>query len=104
MMASRKRRPRILLALSLNISLGFACTALCLAVSGAAAPPATSPAGATTRKGFVPAFKAIAYYDDSCRRCHGPQGSFYGPELGKGLTDKQLIKIVDDMANGPGQS
>src|SRR5262249_43547502 len=80
------------------------CAAACFAAGGAGSPAASKPAGATTQKGFIPAFKAIAYYDDSCRRCHGPQGSFYDPELGKGLTDKQLMKIVDDMANGPGQS
>lgn len=63
----------------------------------AQAPPATAPARLT------PAPKAIAYYDAACRRCHGPEGSFYGPELGKTLTDAQLIHVVDDMARGPAQ-
>jgi hypothetical protein len=48
------------------------------------------------------AFAAIAYYDAACARCHGPQGSFYGAELGKHLTDAQLVKVINDMAEGPG--
>ena len=45
----------------------------------------------------------IAVYEKACARCHGPNGSFYGPELGKGKTDAQLKKAVQDMADNQGQ-
>jgi hypothetical protein len=64
--------------------------------------PATAPA--TTQAGPMPAFEAITYYDAHCANCHGPQGSFYGPTLGKNLTDAQLVKVINDMANGPAMS
>uniref|UniRef100_UPI00286AA467 hypothetical protein n=1 Tax=Armatimonas sp. TaxID=1872638 RepID=UPI00286AA467 len=38
-----------------------------------------------------------------CARCHGPNGSFYGPDLGKGKTDSQLYKAVQNMADNQGQ-
>jgi mono/diheme cytochrome c family protein len=71
--------------------------------SRAAAPasPATSPTTASTS---APAFAAMAYYDQNCAHCHGPQGSFYGPTLGQALTDPQLSKAVNDMASGAGNA
>lgn len=45
----------------------------------------------------------ITVYDHSCAGCHGPNGSFYGPDLGKGKTDAQLYKAVQDMADNQGQ-
>ena len=45
----------------------------------------------------------IAVYEEACARCHGPNGSFYGPDLGKGKTDSQLYKAVQDMADNQGQ-
>ena len=92
-MLSRRR----ILTLATAYASGFSIISL-----PAAAPkaPATAPAGAK----FAPAFKAMDYYDDSCRRCHGPEGSFYGSELGKGLTDTQLNDIVKRMCDGPGNS
>ncbi|MBC8104725.1 MAG: cytochrome c, partial [Cytophagales bacterium] len=39
----------------------------------------------------------------ACARCHGPNGSFYGPDLGKGKTDAQLQKVIREMAEGPSQ-
>lgn len=45
----------------------------------------------------------ITVYEESCARCHGPNGSFYGPDLGKGKTDAQLYKAVQDMADNQGQ-
>jgi hypothetical protein len=50
------------------------------------------------------AFAAMDYYDTSCARCHGPEGSAYGPSLGRDLDDKGLIKVVRDMADGPAQA
>jgi len=63
--------------------------------SPAATAPTTAPA---------PAFAAMAYYDQNCAHCHGPEGTFYGPTLGQDLTDAQLQKKVDFMANGPGNA
>lgn len=45
----------------------------------------------------------IATYDVACARCHGPNGSFYGPGLGKGKTDAQLRQVIQEMAEGPSQ-
>lgn len=45
----------------------------------------------------------IAAYEQACARCHGPNGSFYGPDLGKGKTDSQLYKAVQSMADNQGQ-
>ena len=45
----------------------------------------------------------IATYDAACARCHGPNGSFYGPTLGKGKTDAQLRQVIQEMAEGPAQ-
>jgi hypothetical protein len=45
----------------------------------------------------------VAVYEQACARCHGPNGSFYGPDLGKGKTDPQLYKAVQDMADNQGQ-
>ena len=45
----------------------------------------------------------ISVYEQACARCHGPNGSFYGPDLGKGKTDSQLYKAVQDMADNQGQ-
>jgi hypothetical protein len=71
---------------------------LCRAGESTGAPPATQPAARE------PAFGAMAYYDQSCSNCHGPQGSFYGPTLGKNLTDAKLRQVVKDMAEGPGNA
>jgi hypothetical protein len=46
----------------------------------------------------------MAYYDQNCAHCHGPQGSFYGPTLGQKLSDKELQQNVDFMASGPGNA
>lgn len=45
----------------------------------------------------------IAVYEQACVRCHGPNGSFYGPELGRGKSDAQLKKAIQDMADNQGQ-
>lgn len=45
----------------------------------------------------------IALYEKACANCHGPNGSFYGPDLGKGKTDSQLYKAIQDMADNQGQ-
>jgi hypothetical protein len=67
----------------------------------APASPTTSP---TTSPVPSTAFAAMAYYDQNCAHCHGPQGSFYGPTLGQALTDPQLNKAVNDMASGAGNA
>lgn len=57
-------------------------------------------AGATTK---VAKFAPLAYFDANCARCHGPNGSFYGAEFGKGLKDDAALKqIVAEMCEGPG--
>jgi hypothetical protein len=46
----------------------------------------------------------IAYFNAKCARCHGKYGSFYGEDFGRKLTDRQLRKVVADMAEGPSQA
>lgn len=50
----------------------------------------------------VPKVAPFQYFANRCARCHGPDGSHYGPEFGKGLSDAQLIHVVEEMAEGPG--
>lgn len=50
----------------------------------------------------LPLRGAISLYDKACVRCHGPGGSFYGSELGKGKTPEQLRKMVWEMCIAQG--
>lgn len=48
-------------------------------------------------------FGPMSYFDNSCARCHGPYGSFYGPTFGKDLKDTAALRrVIDEMARGPG--
>ncbi len=50
-------------------------------------------------------FAPLAYFDANCARCHGPNGSFYGKDFGKGLKDDAALKqIVREMCEGPGNA
>lgn len=50
-------------------------------------------------------FAPLAYFEDNCARCHGPNGSFYGAEFGKGLKDDAALKqVVREMCEGPGNA
>lgn len=42
----------------------------------------------------------VLLFEESCARCHGPQGSFYGQEFAK-LDDAHLRQAVTDMMRGP---
>ena len=54
---------------------------------------------------FAPAsFAPMAYFDQKCARCHGPQGSFYGKDFGRDLDDAKLHATVNMMASGPAQA
>jgi len=76
--------------------------------------PSTSPSIPTAPTGVGQAigarvsmsegFAPITYFEDNCARCHGSNGSAYGPEFGKHLSDAQLTKVIDDMAVGPGNA
>lgn len=56
-------------------------------------------------EGQVESFAPLAYFDANCARCHGPNGSFYGKEFGKGLKDDAALKqIVREMCEGPGNA
>lgn len=85
---------------------GMLLAALTFAVAGCrhdATPPATQnvAVAAPTAKAYALAFPAMTYYDQSCAKCHGPDGSFYGPTLGNNLTDAQLIAKCRAMEAGP---
>lgn len=50
-------------------------------------------------------FAPLDYFEANCARCHGPNGSFYGAEFGKGLKDDAALRhIVQEMAEGPGNA
>ncbi|MBW3637608.1 MAG: cytochrome c [Armatimonadetes bacterium] len=50
-------------------------------------------------------FAPLDYFEQNCARCHGPNGSFYGAEFGKGLKDDAALRhIVKEMAEGPGNA
>lgn len=44
----------------------------------------------------------LAYFEDKCARCHGPQGRNYGDAFGEDLSEHELHEVVDEMAAGPG--
>jgi cytochrome c553 len=96
------RRKRLGLVLAAASTMAAACTTLL--VTAGADVPATQSAGSSAATMPAPAFAAMDYYDQSCAHCHGPQGSAYGPSIGKDLDDKGLIKVVRDMADGPAQA
>jgi hypothetical protein len=81
-------RTIILAAMSLTLS----ALALCQANSSKTAPPAT------------PTVPPISYFEDRCARCHGPQGSFYGDDFGRKLSEDALQKVVDDMCRVQGDA
>jgi len=88
------------------VAVGAMATAVAL-MEACAETPAASPTAAmqaVAATSHAPAFAAMNYYDESCARCHGPQGAFYGPSLGGDLDDKGLVKEVRDMADGPAQA
>jgi hypothetical protein len=68
----------------------------------ALAAPETAPKPVATPPAPL-AHGPIATYDAACARCHGPNGSFYGPTLGKSKTDAQLRQVIKEMAEGPSQ-
>lgn len=43
----------------------------------------------------------LDYFAKACARCHGPNGSAYGESFGEGLTEHELVEVVDEMAIGP---
>ena len=49
-------------------------------------------------------FAPLAYFNESCARCHGDYGSNYGDDFAKNLDDKALHDIVGEMAAGPAQA
>jgi mono/diheme cytochrome c family protein len=64
------------------------------------APAAQNPGDASTR--YAPlGLEPMKYFAQSCERCHGPHGAFYGAEFGKNLSDEKLRQFVHDMAEGP---
>jgi len=105
-MKAKSAKRVMLLAAPLGIGLlllGAGINSSAPAPSPVVAGAATSQIGVATTSP-APAFAAMAYYDQNCAHCHGPQGTFYGPTLGQKLSDAQLQKEVDVMASGPGNA
>jgi hypothetical protein len=94
-------RKRLVLVMGAAGAIIAASTAVVLSAGAGPATPNTATQSATQP---ATAFAAMDYYDQSCARCHGPQGSFYGSSLGRDLDDKGLIKVCFDMAQGPAQA
>jgi len=85
------------------LAAAMSVTAIVIAGFATAAPSQDTPAKAGNASATTPLSRGpIAVYDGACARCHGPNGSFYGPTLGQGKTDEELRKVIQDMADGPG--
>lgn len=78
---------------------GLPCAALAFSLL---TPPANGDKNAVATMEVLPLRGAISLYDKACVRCHGPGGSFYGSDLGKGKTAAQLRKIVWEMCIAQG--
>jgi mono/diheme cytochrome c family protein len=70
-----------------------------------ATSPGTQPAAATQPAvRLSPShFGPIGYFETNCARCHGPYGSFSGPNFAKLPPDK-LREMVLYMTQGPGNA
>jgi cytochrome c553 len=66
--------------------------------------PARAATGTTQPTTRPVAFAPITYFETNCANCHGPYGNAYGDAFGKGLSDPDLSKMIDDMAHGPGNA
>ena len=78
---------------------GLPCAALAISILHL---PANGDKNAVATMEVLPLRGAISLYDKACVRCHGPGGSFFGPDLGKGKTDAQLRKMVWEMCIAQG--
>ena len=78
---------------------GLPCAALAFSLLS---PPAVGEQNVVANMEVLPLRGAISLYDKACVRCHGPGGSFYGSELGKGKTAAQLRKMVWEMCIAQG--
>ena len=78
---------------------GLSCAALAFSLLS---PPANGEQSVVANMEVLPLRGAISLYDKACVRCHGPGGSFYGSELGKGKTAAQLRKMVWEMCIAQG--
>lgn len=78
---------------------GFPCAALALSLL---TRPVNGDNNAVASMDVLPLRGAISLYDNACVRCHGPGGSFYGSDLGKGKTAAQLRKMVWEMCIAQG--
>lgn len=78
---------------------GLPCAALAFSLLS---PPANGDKNAVARMDVLPLRGAISLYDKACVRCHGPGGSFYGSDLGKGKTAAQLRTVVWEMCIAQG--
>ncbi len=82
-------------------ALFFAAACGCAVAFSDERPSTTAPATTRAAPGAAPAFAPIAYYEESCSRCHGQAGTGYPPDMGQRLGDAALRKVVKDMAEGP---
>jgi len=78
---------------------GITCAALAFSLLSL---PAIGEQNVVANMEVLPLRGAISLYDKACVRCHGPGGSFYGSELGKGKTAAQLRKMVWEMCIAQG--
>ena len=83
----------------LSAAWGLSCAALAFSLLS---PPASGEQNVVANMEVLPLRGAISLYDKACVRCHGPGGSFYGSELGKGKTAAQLRKMVWEMCIAQG--
>jgi len=98
--ARRTRASVVAVAVSATLLTGAGCDR---PAPSASRPPraagSDAPPAAVVR---VLAFAPISYFEESCAKCHGPYGSFWGEGFARGLSDDDLVRITEEMAAGPG--
>ena len=92
------------LAPALVLSCGILSYGLARAADTATAAQQTQLEPIQTGEPHATKFAPLAYFSENCARCHGENGSFYGADFAKGLDDKALHNIVEEMADGPAQA
>lgn len=87
----------------LIVGMGLAGMCTFVLMGAGRSAPATSPSTRPTVRLVPGHFGPMGYFETHCARCHGPYGSFYGPDFGK-LPVAELRQTLGRMARGPGNA
>jgi hypothetical protein len=104
---SRSRRAAALQAVAVGAALlTGACArpgAACRTQVAPAHAPDAAPAPALALAEPL-AVGPLTFFNQSCARCHGQYGSFYGEGFAAQRTDADLARVVREMVTGPAQA